>query len=111
MNFKTMSLIGAVALALPTLGMADPDDDTLVINGDIAITTKAPAPAHLSDSLDEVMSGWHFRSDETQAMEMDDFDNPGMILSNRALKSGMRLTVAKASPAQAVTVLQRKWLV
>ena len=79
MNFKTMSLIGAVALALPTFGMADPDDDTLVINGDIAITTKAPAPAHLSDSLDEVMSGWHFRSDETQAMEMDDFDNPGMI--------------------------------
>jgi len=50
-----------------------------VINGDIAITTKAPAPAHLSDSLDEVMSGWHFRSDETQAMEMDDFDNPGLL--------------------------------
>lgn len=86
MNFKTMSLIGAVALALPTFGMADPDDDTLVINGDIAITTKAPAPAHLSDVLDEVMSGWHFRSDETQAMEMDDFDNPGMIFVEQGVE-------------------------
>ena len=86
MNFKTMSLIGAVALALPTFGMADPDDDTLVINGDIAITTKAPAPAHLSDALDEVMSGWHFRSDETQAMEMDDFDNPGMIFVEQGVE-------------------------
>ena len=86
MNFKTMSLIGAVALALPTFGMADPDDDTLVINGEIAITTKAPAPAHLSDALDEVMSGWHFRSDETQAMEMDDFDNPGMIFVEQGVE-------------------------
>ena len=86
MNFKTMSLIGAVALALPTFGMADPDDDTLVINGDIAITTKAPAPAHLSDVLDEVISGWHFRSDETQAMEMDDFDNPGMIFVEQGVE-------------------------
>ena len=86
MNFKTMSLIGAVALALPTFGMADPDDDTLVINGDIAIATKAPAPAHLSDVLDEVMSGWHFRSDETQAMEMDDFDNPGMIFVEQGVE-------------------------
>jgi len=86
MNFKTMSLIGAVALALPTFGMADPDDDTLVINGDIAITTKAPAPEHLSDVLDEVMSGWHFRSDETQAMEMDDFDNPGMIFVEQGIE-------------------------
>jgi len=29
--------------------------------------------------MDMIMSGWHFRSDETQALEMDDFDNPGMI--------------------------------
>ncbi|MBU2982797.1 sulfur oxidation c-type cytochrome SoxA [Lentibacter algarum] len=80
MNFKTMSLISAVALALPTLGMADADDDTLVINEEIEMTTKAAAPAHLDGALgDKVMSGWHFRSDETQAMEMDDFDNPGML--------------------------------
>ena len=29
--------------------------------------------------MDQIMSGWHFRSDETQVLEMDDFDNPGMI--------------------------------
>ena len=28
---------------------------------------------------DQIISGWHFRSDETQALEMDDFDNPAMI--------------------------------
>ena len=69
----------AVVMALPTLGAADPDDDKLVINEEIEITTKAAAPAHLEGALSEVMSGWHFRSDETQAMEADDFDNPGMI--------------------------------
>ncbi len=79
MNIKTVSLIAGLVLALPTLGAAGPDDDKLVINGEIEITTKASAPAHLDGALDEVMSGWHFRSDETQAMEMDDFDNPGMI--------------------------------
>ena len=79
MNIKTVSLIAGLVLALPTLGAAGPDDDKLVINGEIEITTKTSAPAHLDGALDEVMSGWHFRSDETQAMEMDDFDNPGMI--------------------------------
>ena len=79
MNIKTVSLIAGLVLALPTLGAAGPDDDKLVINGEIEITTKASAPAHLDGALDEVMSGWHFRSDETQALEMDDFDNPGML--------------------------------
>ncbi len=79
MNFKTMSLISAVALALPTLGMADADDDSLMINEEIKIVTKASAPAHMDGAVDEVMSGWHFRADGTQAMQMDDFDNPGML--------------------------------
>ncbi|CUH66434.1 Cytochrome c [Thalassovita gelatinovora] len=79
MKFKPMSAIAALALSVPTLGMADADDDTLVINGEIEIVTKTAAPAHLSDALDEIISGWHFRDDGTQAMEMDDFDNPGML--------------------------------
>ena len=81
MNFKAMSLIGAVALALPTLGAADPVDDQLVINGDIEIVTKTKAAPHLEGHLDEVLSGWLFRSDETRDMERDDFDNPGMIFA------------------------------
>lgn len=79
MKFKAMSLIGALAIALPTLGAADADDDKLVINEEIEMVTKTAAPEHLQDALDEIMSGWHFRNDDTQAMEMDDFDNPGML--------------------------------
>jgi len=69
----------AVALSsiLGTAAVAD-EGANLVINGDIGITVRAPASAHL-DNLDEVLSGWLFRADETQVMQMDDFDNPGMI--------------------------------
>ncbi len=69
------------ALALLTLSLpaqADPDDDSLVINGDLEIVTETAAPAHM-EYVDTIYSGWRFRSDETQQLEMDDFDNPGMI--------------------------------
>ena len=80
MKFNAMTAVAALMLAMPGVASAGPDDDTLVINGEIEMTTKAPVPAHMEDvAMDEIMSGWHFRSDETQALEMDDFDNPGMI--------------------------------
>nr|WP_286789557.1 sulfur oxidation c-type cytochrome SoxA [Thioclava sp. UBA3469] len=58
-------------------------DDELVINGDTPITVKAPAADHLEGHLDEVYSGWLFRTDETRAMEQDDFDNPIMIFAEQ----------------------------
>jgi sulfur-oxidizing protein SoxA len=74
--------IGLLASALafgPGLVVAqDVTDDQLVINGDIPIITEAPAPDHVS-VLGTVRSGWTFRSPETQAMQADDFDNPGML--------------------------------
>ncbi|SER01600.1 sulfur oxidation c-type cytochrome SoxA [Thalassovita taeanensis] len=79
MNFKPMTAIAALLLSVPTFAAADADDDVLIVNGETELVTKAPAPAHLDGALDEVMSGWHFRADETQALEMDDFDNPGML--------------------------------
>ena len=85
MKFKAMTAIAALAISVPLMASADPDDDKLVINGEIEVTTKAPAPAHLAGHLDEVMSGWHFRADETQAMEADDFDNPGMVFVESAM--------------------------
>ena len=85
MKFKQMTAIAALALALPTLSLADADDDKLVINGELELVTKTAAPAHLDGALDEIMSGWHFRDDQTQAMEMDDFDNPGMLGVEAAL--------------------------
>ncbi|MGX9353923.1 sulfur oxidation c-type cytochrome SoxA [Roseobacteraceae bacterium S113] len=57
---------------------ADPDEDQLTINGEIPIVTEAAAPAHM-EYVDTIYSGWRFRSDETQAFQMDDFDNPGML--------------------------------
>ena len=71
----------------PIVSAGGADDDTLTINGDLEITTKAEAAPHLDGHLDEVISGWHFRSDETQALEMDDFDNPGMIFVDQAIDS------------------------
>ncbi|UWQ38725.1 sulfur oxidation c-type cytochrome SoxA [Leisingera aquaemixtae] len=83
MNKKAITAIAAV-LALPMAAGAGPDDDKLVVNEDIEMITKAAAPAHVADVLDEVMSGWHFRSDETQALQMDDFENPAMVFVDQA---------------------------
>ncbi|WP_353474637.1 sulfur oxidation c-type cytochrome SoxA [Salipiger sp. H15] len=85
MTRKAIALTALALLAAP-LGVqaGGPDDDELVINGEIEMTTKAPAPDFLSGVMDEVISGWHFRSDETQALEQDDFDNPGMIFVDKA---------------------------
>lgn len=54
----------------------------LVINGETMITSAA-APDYLD--IDEVLSGWLFRTPETQMLEMDDFDNPGMIYVDQAI--------------------------
>lgn len=86
MKIRKMAIVSALALALPGWAMAEADDDKLVLNGEIEMITKAPAPAHLKGHLDEVISGWHFRSDETQAMEEDDFDNPGMIFAEQGME-------------------------
>lgn len=87
MKFKSMTAVAALMLTLPGVSLADPDDDTLIINGETEMITKAPLPAHMEDAnMDQIMSGWHFRSDETQALEMDDFDNPGMIFVDAGLE-------------------------
>lgn len=86
MNYKAMTAIAA-ALTLPMAAFAEPDDDTLVVNDEIQMVTKAAAPAHLSDVMDEVMSGWHFRSDETQSLQMDDFENPAMVFVDQAMEA------------------------
>ena len=74
-------------LLTTTFVSADPVDDNLVLNEETQIVTRTAAPAHISDALDEVMSGWLFRGTETRAMQADDFDNPGMIFVEQALET------------------------
>lgn len=81
---RITGLIGAAAL-LAGAAFAGPVDDTLVVNEEIEIITRTAAPAHLSEALDEVLSGWHFRNDDTRSMQADDFDNPGMIFVENAI--------------------------
>lgn len=80
------NLTGALLATLlaTTSVIADPVDDNLVINEDIKMVVRTAAPAHVSEALDEVMSGWLFRGTETRAMQSDDFDNPGMIFAEQA---------------------------
>ncbi len=68
----------AMAGALSTAAIAGgPVDEKLVIDGDIEMTTRtAPPEGH---PLDEVISGWHYRTVETRALEVDSFENPGML--------------------------------
>lgn len=73
----TLAMAGALALGAG-VAMAD-ENAELVINGEIQMTTRTAAPAHLEGHLTEIMSGWVYREDATQAMQMDDFDNPGML--------------------------------
>ena len=46
--------------------------------------TKTEAPAYL-DNLSEIYSGWVFRSDETQQLQLDDFENPAFVFIDSAI--------------------------
>lgn len=65
-----------LAAALAAGAMAGPDEDTLVIDGETLVTELETTGDH---PLPVIYSGWRFRTDETQALEMDDFDNPAFI--------------------------------
>ena len=72
---RTLTCIFALS-TIVSVAIAD-EDAELVINGELDISTKAAAPA--DSALDELISGWRFRTNETQALQMDDFDNPSFI--------------------------------
>ena len=69
------SLIGGAAFA-------GPDDSKLVVEGESLVTDlKAPEES----PLDHIYSGWRFRSSETQALQMDDFENPAFAAVEDAI--------------------------
>ncbi|WP_111538568.1 sulfur oxidation c-type cytochrome SoxA [Palleronia aestuarii] len=79
----TLTSSGLILAALGGAAFAQ-EEPELVINGEIPITTRAEAPASVEGALPEVISGWEFRSPETQSLEEDDFENPGMIFVDDA---------------------------
>ena len=84
MKFKAMTAMAALLLA-PVAFAGGADDDVLTIDGQ-EIMTKVPAPPALAEAgIDTAISGWHFREDDTQAMQLDTFDNPGMIFVDQAI--------------------------
>lgn len=80
---QTAGLIGLMAMA--TMATAQ-DDNQLVVNGDIEMVTEAPAPANIG-GLKTIYSGWRFRSEELQAMQMDDFENPASYAVDEGMAS------------------------
>ncbi|MGJ8531264.1 MAG: sulfur oxidation c-type cytochrome SoxA [Alphaproteobacteria bacterium] len=82
-SLRILTSVTALAVMGSLSAMAE-DLPELVINEDIEMVTRTKAPAHL-ENLDEIRSGWTFRTKETQAFQMDDFDNPGMIFVDQAL--------------------------
>lgn len=82
MRTTTITALGLVALA--AFPAAADEDNPLVINGEIEIVTETEPPAHLDGVLPVIRSGWTFRSTETQALQMDDFDNPAMLFVDQA---------------------------
>ncbi len=78
----TLSVAVAATVALFAGAASAQTTDVLEIEG-LAITTSAPAPSFLD--IDEVISGWAFRSTETRALQMDDFENPAMIFVDQAI--------------------------
>ena len=85
MKFKAMTAVVALTISAPLVFAGGADDDTLAIDGEEMIS-KTAAPAHMEETgIDTIISGWHFRTDETQALETDSFDNPGMIFVDQAM--------------------------
>ncbi|MEZ5754815.1 MAG: sulfur oxidation c-type cytochrome SoxA [Paracoccaceae bacterium] len=78
----------ALGLALAGMALADPVEDTLVVetdDGAIEFVTTTTAPDHLKDAMETIYSGWHYREDETRDLQRDDFDNPGMVFVDRGM--------------------------
>jgi len=75
---KLIALCAAGLLALGASDVTAGEDAELVIEGQ-KFVTKLKAPE--SSPFDEIISGWRFRNDETQALQTDDFENPAMIFA------------------------------
>ena len=77
-----ITILTAVSMLAASAAFAD-EDATLSIEGEDFIT-QTSAPAHM-ENLDTIYSGWTFRTDETQLLQTDDFDNPSFVFLDQAV--------------------------
>jgi L-cysteine S-thiosulfotransferase len=77
---KTLALATACAALMSGAALAQPHPDAeLIIEGELELVTRAPSDDVITPYLPERYSGWLFRSAETRALQMDDFENPAML--------------------------------
>jgi len=82
---KSLLKTGVAVVAIFAAHAVQADEEAnLVINEEIEMTVRTDAPAHM-ENMSTIYSGWVFRSDETQSLQMDDFENPGMIFVDDAI--------------------------
>lgn len=83
---KVGGIFAAVGIAAMLVSpvLADPDNNQLIIEGELIVTDVA-APD--SSPLDHIYSGWRFRAPETQSLQMDDFENPGFVAVDAAAEN------------------------
>lgn len=74
---KLTLAVAATALGATVALAGGPIDDELIIDGDKKMVTRTNAVEGLP--FDEVISGWHYRTDETRDLSRDSFDNPGLL--------------------------------
>ena len=80
-------LVAVTALAVGTVSVwaeTAPKPANLVVNDETEMVTEV-APAEGISHLEKAYDGWRFRASETQAVQSDDFENPGMIFVEQAL--------------------------
>ncbi|MEO9459850.1 MAG: sulfur oxidation c-type cytochrome SoxA [Lentilitoribacter sp.] len=80
MGIKLISFVSALVFAGSAYAQ---DSNQLNVEGELFVSTTA-APSHM-ENVDTLYSGWHFRSGETQALQLDDFDNPGMVFVDQGI--------------------------
>ena len=80
MGIKLISFVSALVFAGSAYAQ---DSNQLNVEGELFVSTTA-APSHM-ENVDTLYSGWHFRSGETQALQLDDFDNPGMVFIDQGI--------------------------
>ncbi|MEM7522624.1 MAG: sulfur oxidation c-type cytochrome SoxA, partial [Pseudomonadota bacterium] len=76
MRYSIAALSGLALAASGALAGPGPDDDKLLVEGEEIATEAATPEGH---PLDRLYSGWRYRSDETQSLQTDDFENPAMV--------------------------------